>query len=177
MWRPRYVPTNSITRLSTSTCRYAVSSLKLGRPTRGSALRISGTSSPVAQRCISMSCLSRAGRIVRRSSALVKGSKRMGDYDAAVEGTPEQLAELRRRLDDDLDSRTVVAFAATLGVLPPAQPEGWQGWEIVDTFANEDYDNPIMYWLGPHPDHGGEVHPAEGSPDTAERGESGGAHH
>lgn len=80
----------------------------------------------------------------------------MGDYDAPVQGVPEQLAELRRRLDDDLDSQTAVDFAATIGILPPSEPEGWQGWAIVDVFPDEDYDNPVMFWLGPQPDHGEE---------------------
>lgn len=77
----------------------------------------------------------------------------MIDYDRPVEASPETLAELWRRFEDDLDSRGLAAYASELGVNPPPEPEGYQGWEIVEAYPNNNFEHGVLYWLGPQEDH------------------------
>jgi hypothetical protein len=85
----------------------------------------------------------------------------MGAYDRPVEADAEVLAELRHRYETDLDSRELGDYARTLGVVPPAEPAGYQRWDIVEKFPDEDYDHGVLYWWGPEEDHGEEDYPEE----------------
>lgn len=91
----------------------------------------------------------------------------MGFYDRPVEASPEVLADLRHRFDTDLDSRELGDYARTIGLEPPAEPAGYQRWDIVEKYPDEDYDNGVLYWWGPEEDHGEE--------DCPQKGESGGS--
>lgn len=84
----------------------------------------------------------------------------MGDYDRPVQAAPEVLADLAHRLEDDLDSMTLVAYAESLGITPPAEPAGYRGWAIVESYPDYPADGwetrPVLYWNGPEDDHGEE---------------------
>ncbi|MCD0445658.1 hypothetical protein LO763_18795 [Glycomyces sp. A-F 0318] len=78
-----------------------------------------------------------------------------------VQAAPEVLADLRAKADE-LDTRELTRLALGLGLAPPQEPAGYQGWEIVVAYPDEDFGTGVLYWLGPQPDHGGEDYPAEG---------------
>lgn len=77
----------------------------------------------------------------------------MGEYDRPVEADPETLAHLLDRLDADLDSRELAEYARTLGLEPPHDPPGYQGWAIIEKFPDDDFDHGVLYWWGPEEDH------------------------
>lgn len=77
----------------------------------------------------------------------------MGKYDRTVQTDPEILADLRHRFDTDLDSRELAAFARSLGLEPPHDPPGYQGWAIIEKFPEDDFDHGVLYWWGPEENH------------------------
>lgn len=72
-----------------------------------------------------------------------------------VQASADVLADLWERVDQ-LDTRDLTAYALERGLTPPAEPEGYQGWEIVIAYPDRDYDNGVLYWWGPEEDHGEE---------------------
>jgi hypothetical protein len=78
----------------------------------------------------------------------------MGEYDRPVQADPQILADLLHRFDTDLDSRELAEYARTLGLEPPQDPPGYQGWAIIEKYPDDDFDHGVLYWWGPEEDHG-----------------------
>ncbi|MDN3243021.1 Imm1 family immunity protein [Glycomyces tritici] len=87
----------------------------------------------------------------------------MGEYDRPVQADPEILADLLHRFDTDLDSRELAEYARTLGLEPPYDPPGYQGWAIIEKYPDDDFDHGVLYWWGPEEDHGEEPSPVTSS--------------
>ena len=84
----------------------------------------------------------------------------MGDFDRPVQATPDVLADLARRFEDDLYSAGLADYAQSIGLTPPPEPAGYRGWAIVEAYPDypaDDWENrPVLYWNGPEDDHGEE---------------------
>lgn len=75
-----------------------------------------------------------------------------------VEASADIMADLHSKVDD-MDTWSFTAYALSLGLTPPDDPPGYQGWHIVPTWPNDHFnDQGILCWWGPTEDHGEEDH-------------------
>lgn len=67
------------------------------------------------------------------------------DYDRPVEAPPALLADLRRRAET-MDTDELTEYAMRKGLKPPAEPAGYEDWEIVVAFEDEGGRGPGELW-------------------------------
>lgn len=82
-------------------------------------------------------------------------------FDAShqpVEANANIMADLHSKVDH-MGTWSLTAYALSLGLTPPNDPPGYQGWQIVPTWPNDHFDDQgILCWWGPTEDHGEEDH-------------------
>ena len=83
-----------------------------------------------------------------------------------VQASTYIMAKLHSKVDD-MDTSSFTAYAISLGLTPPDEPAGYQNWQIVPTWPDDNFNTDgILCWWGPEEDHGEEDHPTQDKPNT-----------